>query len=43
MKRYLLHAGKSVPNFDDGSTELIKENEVFAIEPFLTRRSLEII
>jgi methionyl aminopeptidase len=39
MKRYLLHAGKSVPNFDDGSTELIKENEVFAIEPFLTTGS----
>jgi Methionine aminopeptidase len=36
MKRYLLHAGKSIPNYDDGSNELIKENEVFAIEPFLT-------
>jgi methionine aminopeptidase, type II len=36
MKRNLLHAGKSIPNFDDASQEKIEKNEVYAIEPFLT-------
>lgn len=36
IKRNLLHAGKSIPNFDDGSKEKIEFDEVLAIEPFLT-------
>ncbi|MFP3190130.1 MAG: type II methionyl aminopeptidase [Thermoproteota archaeon] len=36
IKRNLLHAGKSIPNFDDGSNERIERDEVLAIEPFLT-------
>jgi len=36
IKRNLLHAGKSVPNYDDGIEEAMKAFEVYAIEPFLT-------
>lgn len=36
IKRNLLHAGKSIPNFDDGYEVEIKPFEVYAIEPFLT-------
>lgn len=36
IKRNLLHAGKSVPNYDDGLEIKMEKKEVFAIEPFLT-------
>lgn len=36
IERFNLHAGKSIPNYDNGSLEQIKEGEVIAIEPFLT-------
>jgi len=36
IKKYTLHAGKNIPNYDDGSKEVIKEGEVYAIEPFVT-------
>jgi methionyl aminopeptidase len=36
IKRYLLHAGKSIPNYDDGIEIVMKAGEVYAIEPFLT-------
>lgn len=36
IKRNLLHAGKSVPNYDDGYEIPIKSFEVYAVEPFLT-------
>jgi len=36
IKRYLLHAGKSIPNYDNGIETVMKAGEVYAIEPFLT-------
>ena len=36
MSRYVLHTGKSVPNVSTLSFSRIKEDDVFAIEPFLT-------
>ena len=36
ITRYNLHAGKSVPNYDDGSRVRMVEGEVYAIEPFAT-------
>ncbi len=36
IKRNLLHAGKSIPNYDDGYEVVIKPFEVYAVEPFLT-------
>ena len=36
VKRYELHAGKSVPNIDNGDRKRIIEGEVYAIEPFAT-------
>lgn len=36
ITRYRLHAGKSVPNYDDGSRVRVLEGEVYAIEPFAT-------
>jgi len=34
--RYLIHAGKSLPNVSHFSTEKIHSGEVYAIEPFVT-------
>jgi methionyl aminopeptidase len=34
VERYLLHAGKSIPNIQDDTAERILEDEVVAIEPF---------
>lgn len=34
MRRYLLHAGTSIPNVPDSSHGVLKKNEVVAIEPF---------
>ncbi len=36
IERYLLHAGKSIPNVPGVSAELLEEGEVIAIEPFAT-------
>jgi len=36
ISRYLLHAGKYVPNIPQRISERIVEGEVYAIEPFLT-------
>ena len=36
MKSYDLHAGLTVPNFDNKDTTEIKEGQVFAVEPFAT-------
>lgn len=38
IDRYLIHAGKSLPNVAHFSLSRIKEGEVFAIEPFVTTR-----
>jgi methionyl aminopeptidase len=36
MNRYNLHAGLTIPNFDDGSTTKIPKEMIIAIEPFAT-------
>ncbi len=36
LKRYILHAGLTVPNFDDKSQSKIRNDMVVAIEPFAT-------
>jgi methionyl aminopeptidase len=36
IERYLLHAGKSIPNVPGMSTDILEEGEVIAIEPFAT-------
>src|SRR3989344_1338106 len=36
VERYLLHAGLTIPNFDNGSDIEIEEGQVFAVEPFST-------
>jgi len=36
IERYLLHAGKSIPNVPDASTATLVEGEIIAIEPFAT-------
>lgn len=36
MKQYNLHAGISVPNFDDGESVKVPRDTVLAIEPFAT-------
>jgi methionyl aminopeptidase len=36
VERYDLHAGLYVPNYDDGSEDVLKEGMVVAIEPFAT-------
>ena len=36
IERYLLHAGKSIPNVPGASGETFEEGEVVAIEPFAT-------
>jgi len=36
IERYLLHAGKSIPNVPGASGEVFEEGEVIAIEPFAT-------
>lgn len=42
MSRNCLHGGLTIPNYDDGSARKIREGDVLAIEPFLTRGSGEI-
>jgi methionyl aminopeptidase len=36
IERYLLHAGKSIPNASGMSTATLREGEIVAIEPFAT-------
>jgi methionyl aminopeptidase len=36
IQRYLLHAGKSIPNVSGLSTDRLEEGEIIAIEPFAT-------
>jgi len=42
IERYLLHAGKSIPNVPGASTDVLEEGEVIAIEPFATHGAGEI-
>jgi methionyl aminopeptidase len=36
IRRYVIHAGKSLPNVFNLSTSRIKEGEVYGVEPFVT-------
>lgn len=36
IERYVVHAGKSIPNVAASNLPSLKKNDVFAIEPFLT-------
>jgi methionyl aminopeptidase len=36
MKQYNLHAGLSIPNYDDGETTKIRDGMIIAVEPFAT-------
>jgi methionyl aminopeptidase len=38
MNRFVLHTGKSIPNVQSIGFERISEDEVYAVEPFLTTR-----
>ncbi len=38
MKRYILHTGLSIPNYDNKDTRRLKEGMVIAIEPFTTNK-----
>ena len=42
IERYLLHAGKSIPNVSGMSHDRLQEGEVIAIEPFATNGAGEI-
>jgi methionyl aminopeptidase len=42
IERYLLHAGKAIPNVPGASTDVLEEGEVIAIEPFATHGAGEI-
>ena len=39
IRRYIIHAGKSLPNVFNLSTSRIKEGEVYGVEPFVTTTS----
>lgn len=36
IKEYHLHAGLTIPNYDDGSNNVLKEGMIIAVEPFAT-------
>lgn len=36
IEEYKIHAGLTVPNFDDSSDKVLKENTIIAVEPFAT-------
>ncbi|MFH1638473.1 MAG: type II methionyl aminopeptidase [Candidatus Woesearchaeota archaeon] len=36
IEPYKLHAGMTIPNFDNGNTTVLEEGQVIAIEPFAT-------
>ncbi len=42
IERYLLHAGKAIPNVPGASDAVLEEGEVIAIEPFATHGAGEI-
>lgn len=42
IQRYLLHAGKSIPNASGMSSDTLEEGEIVAIEPFATNGAGEI-
>jgi methionyl aminopeptidase len=42
IERYLLHAGKSIPNASGMSTDRLEEGEIVAIEPFASNGAGEI-
>jgi methionyl aminopeptidase len=39
IRRYIIHAGKSLPNVFNLSTSRIKEGEIYGVEPFVTTTS----
>lgn len=39
LDRYVVHAGKSIPNLYVPGMQALKKGDVFAIEPFVTRKS----
>jgi len=39
LDRYIVHAGKSIPNIYVPGTQSLRKGDVFAIEPFITLRS----
>ncbi len=41
LDRYVVHAGKSIPNVYMPSLPTLKKDEVFAVEPFLTTREAD--
>lgn len=43
LGRYCLHGGLTIPAYDDGSDLKIREGDVLAIEPFLTKGSGAIV
>ena len=36
IKEFELHAGTTIPNYDDGSSKTLKEGDIVAVEPFAT-------
>ena len=36
IKQYDLHAGMTIPNYDNGDTTVLQEGQIIAIEPFAT-------
>lgn len=42
LRRYVLHAGKSIPNVKTMTFQKIKEGEVYAVEPFATNGKGEV-
>lgn len=43
MKRYNLHAGLTVPNFNDGTLSKVQGNMLLAIEPFATNGQGQVV
>jgi methionyl aminopeptidase len=43
LGRYRLHGGLTIPAYDDGSDTKVREGDVLAIEPFLTKGSGAIV
>jgi methionyl aminopeptidase len=43
MKKYNLHAGLSIPNYDDGNPSRLRDGMLIAIEPFATNGKGEVV
>lgn len=41
LARYVVHAGKSIPNVSTPNSHILQVNDVYAIEPFTTLRSAD--